>query len=274
MYSKGQEEVRRLAKTFGLPNQDRKDSQGICFLGKIKFSEFIARHIGEEEGVMLEAETGDFLGKHRGFWFYTIGQRQGLRLPGGPWYVVGKDVEHNVIFVSRNYFSIDKRRRTFCVGSLRWFGGSAPREITPLQCKVRHGPGFYDCDFSIEVDKNGNEIAVVKLSEDDQGLAAGQFAAFYQDSTCIGSGVILESWDDEGFPICTKALEIAKMEDKSKLGKPVKIKVIPESKNSESDQKDNGTFASSETMSPPEVTKTSHPRSWMQQLLEKFTQMF
>lgn len=53
---------------------------------QIKFSEFVARHIGEREGVILEAETGDFLGKHHGFWFYTIGQRQGLRLPGGPWY--------------------------------------------------------------------------------------------------------------------------------------------------------------------------------------------
>ncbi|XP_028187329.1 uncharacterized protein LOC114373947 isoform X3 [Glycine soja] len=79
------DEVRKLATKFDLPNKDRKDSQGICFLGKIRFSEFVARHIGEREGVILEAETGDFLGKHRGFWFYTIGQRQGLRLPGGPW---------------------------------------------------------------------------------------------------------------------------------------------------------------------------------------------
>ena len=56
----------------------------ICL--QIQFSEFVARHIGEMEGIILEAETGDLLGKHRGFWFYTIGQRQGLRLPGGPWY--------------------------------------------------------------------------------------------------------------------------------------------------------------------------------------------
>ncbi|XP_075489969.1 uncharacterized protein LOC142528726 [Primulina tabacum] len=219
------EEVRRLAKMFELPNQDRKDSQGICFLGKIKFSEFVARHIGEEEGVILEAETGDFLGKHRGFWFYTIGQRQGLRLPGGPWYVVEKDVKNNVVFVSRNYFSVDKRRRIFRVGSLRWFNGSPSRQIPQLRCKVRHGPGFYNCDLAIEIDKNGHEIAIVKLSEDDQGLAAGQFTAFYQGSTCIGSGVILESWDDQGFPVCARALEISRMKDKSKLGKPVKIKV-------------------------------------------------
>ncbi|CAI9768627.1 unnamed protein product [Fraxinus pennsylvanica] len=219
------EEVRRLAQIFDLPNQDRKDSQGICFLGKIKFSEFVARHIGEAEGIILEAETGDFLGKHRGFWFYTIGQRQGLRLPGGPWYVVEKDVKNNVVFVSRNYFSVDKRRRLFRVGSLKWLSGSPPNQINQLQCKVRHGPGFYDCSLAMEVDGDGHEIAVVKLSEDDQGLAAGQFAAFYQDRMCIGSGVILESWDDQGFPVCSRALEIANMEDKSKLGNPVKIKI-------------------------------------------------
>ncbi|GAB2226792.1 hypothetical protein Droror1_Dr00008583 [Drosera rotundifolia] len=119
--SKDMDEVRYLAKMFDLPNKERKDSQGICFLGKIKFIEFVARHIGEREGVILEAESGDYLGKHRGFWFYTIGQRQGLRLPGGPWYVVEKDVENNVVFVSRNYFSLDKRRRVFRVGSLKWF---------------------------------------------------------------------------------------------------------------------------------------------------------
>ncbi|MQM10184.1 hypothetical protein Taro_043078, partial [Colocasia esculenta] len=218
------DEVRRLATLMDLPNKGRKDSQGICFLGKVKFSEFVAKHIGEMEGILLEAETGDFLGKHRGFWFYTIGQRQGLRLPGGPWYVVAKDVQNNVVFVSRNYFSLDKRRRIFRVGSLKWISGSPPQKNIQLRCKVRHGPGFYDCSMTIELSEEGQEdIAVVHLSKDDQGLAAGQFAAFYHDDTCIGSGVILESWDDQGFPICAKALEIAKLEDKSKLGRPVKI---------------------------------------------------
>lgn len=94
---------------------------------------------------------------------------------------------------------------------------------------MRHGPGFYNCSLSLELGENGQEdVALVQLPEDDQGLAAGQFAAFYQDRTCIGSGVILESWNDQGFPVCQKALEIARMEDKSKLGTPVKIKVKPE----------------------------------------------
>ncbi|KAK1267048.1 hypothetical protein QJS04_geneDACA016378 [Acorus gramineus] len=225
--SKG--EVRKLATQLDLPNQDRKDSQGICFLGKVKFSEFVAKHIGEMEGILLEAETGDFLGKHRGFWFYTIGQRQGLRLPGGPWYVVEKDVQNNVVFVSRNYFSMDKRRRTFRVGSLKWLSDIPPGREDQLCCKVRHGPGFYDCSITIEQSRDGSEdVATVRLSEDDQGLAAGQFTAFYRVNTCIGSGVILDSWDERGFPVCDKALEIAKMEDKSKLGKPVTIKVKPD----------------------------------------------
>ncbi|KAJ8547484.1 hypothetical protein K7X08_011070 [Anisodus acutangulus] len=222
------DEVRMLAKSFNLPNQNRKDSQGICFLGKIKFSEFVARHIGESEGVILEAESGDYLGNHRGFWFYTIGQRQGLRLPGGPWYVVEKDIKNNVVYVSRNYFSVDKKRRLFRVGSLKWLSGLLPRQINELQCKVRHGPGFYNCSLVMEVDEHGQEVAVVRISEDDQGLAAGQFTAFYDGRTCIGSGIILESWDDQEYPICERALEIARMEDKSKLGKPVKIMVKPE----------------------------------------------
>ncbi|KAJ8751258.1 hypothetical protein K2173_016439 [Erythroxylum novogranatense] len=233
------DEVRKLAAQFDLPNKNRKDSQGICFLGKIKFSEFVARHIGEMEGVILEAETGDFLGTHRGFWFYTIGQRQGLRLPGGPWYVVEKDVRNNVVFASRNYFSLDKRRRSFRVGSLRWLSGFHPEETSQLRCKIRHGPGFYSCSVTIELggDDSG-DVAVVHLSEDDQGLAAGQFAAFYKGSTCIGSGVILESWDAKGFPVCERAIELARLENKSKLGKPVKIKVKPDTPTKDCNQRD------------------------------------
>ncbi|KAK9273011.1 hypothetical protein L1049_017818 [Liquidambar formosana] len=279
------DEVRRLATNFDLPNKDRKDSQGICFLGKIKFSEFVARHIGEMEGVILEAETGDFLGRHRGFWFYTIGQRQGLRLPGGPWYVVEKDVKNNVVFVSRNYFSFDKKRRLFRVGSLKWLSGMPPNQTSQLQCKVRHGPGFYKCNLKMELGKDGFEdVAVVQLYEDDQGLAAGQFAAFYWGKTCIGSGVILESWDDLGFLVCAKALGIARMEDKSKLGKPVKIKVKPETSLKESDYKDDSEFdrklvhtqiTVADKKGPASREAISRfPENWLQKIREKWLHMF
>ncbi|GKB05818.1 hypothetical protein Tco_0834013 [Tanacetum coccineum] len=82
--------------------------------------------------------------------------------------------------------------------------------------QVRHGPGFYNCTLHMELAEDGTEnIGTVQLPEDDQGLAAGQFAAFYEGQVCVGSGVILESWDDSGFPVCDKAREIANMEDKS-----------------------------------------------------------
>ncbi|KAL2940946.1 tRNA-specific 2-thiouridylase MnmA [Bienertia sinuspersici] len=272
------DEVRKLASAFSLPNKDRKDSQGICFLGKIKFSDFVARHIGEMEGIILEAESGDFLGKHRGFWFYTIGQRQGLRLPGGPWYVVQKDTKNNVVFVSRNYYSVDKRRRMFRVGSLKWLSGLPPDSMSELQCKVRHGPSFYRCNLTMVSGENGiGDAAVVHLSEDDQGLAPGQFAAFYQQKTCIGSGIILEFWDDEGFPVCEKALEIASTEDKSKLGKPVKIKVKPESPQAGNTEKAGSIDSSSSTNKKVEVEQEvtdSLSSSWMQKLKQKFMQLF
>ncbi|CAN6454114.1 unnamed protein product [Victoria cruziana] len=229
------DEVRGLAAELDLPNKDRKDSQGICFLGKLKFSEFVAKHIGEMEGVLLEAETGDFLGKHRGYWFYTVGQRQGLRLSGGPWYVVGKDVDNNVVFVSRNYFSFDKIRRSFKVGSLSWMSGSKPTQLDQIRCKVRHGPDFYDCSVETQVgDDNQEDVATVHISRDDQGLAAGQFAAFYKEKACIGSGIILDSWNDNRSPVCSKAVERAKLKDKSLLGKPVKIMVPPQESQGES----------------------------------------
>lgn len=96
----------------------------------------------------------------------------------------------------------------------------------------------------MQTNEDGQETGEVHLPQDDQGLAAGQFAAFYDGNTCIGSGVILESWDDTGFPVCSKALECARLVDKTKLGKPVKIMVKPESCTKETDRTDQTKIAS------------------------------
>ena len=81
-------EVRDIASLCKLPSAYRKDSQGICFLGKINYNDFIKRYLGEKQGNIVEFETGKILGKHNGYWFHTIGQRKGLGLSGGPWFVV------------------------------------------------------------------------------------------------------------------------------------------------------------------------------------------
>ena len=96
-------EVRQMAIDAKLPNAFRKDSQGICFLGKINYNDFIRRHLGEKKGNIIELETGKKIGEHKGYWFHTIGQRRGLGLSGGPWFVVKKNVQDNTIYVSNGY---------------------------------------------------------------------------------------------------------------------------------------------------------------------------
>ena len=96
-------QVREIAVREHLPNAFRKDSQGICFLGKINYNDFLRRHLGERRGPIIEIETGRKIGVHNGYWFHTIGQRKGLGLSGGPWYVVKKNIRDNAIYVSRGY---------------------------------------------------------------------------------------------------------------------------------------------------------------------------
>lgn len=178
-------QVRELAHEFDLANKDRKDSQGICFLGKIKFRDFIKHHCGEKQGPFIEVETGQKMGEHNGFWFYTIGQRQGLRLAGGPWYVVAKTPETNTVFISRNYYGEDKARDNLRVGNLCWFSS----EEIPQKCtiKLRHGAHKHECTIEWDIDRKS---IFVRLNSRDQGIAAGQVAAFYVGSECIGSGII------------------------------------------------------------------------------------
>lgn len=180
-------ELRELAHYYNLPNKDRKDSQGICFLGKFKFSDFIKHHLGVQSGFMIEQETGAVMGNHNGFWFYTIGQRQGLGLGGGPWYVVAKDIENNRVYISRNYYAEDKQRDSFLINQFHWLSGVSQQ---PTQClvKIRHGAYKYACVISY--DEQGK--AIVYLKERDQGIAEGQYAVFYDGDVCLGSGVIAQ----------------------------------------------------------------------------------
>lgn len=178
-------EVRALAEKFDLPNKNRKDSQGICFLGQIKFNEFVKHHLGEIKGDIIEIETGEKKGEHSGYYFYTIGQRSGLGLSHGPWYVVEKDVKKNIVFISKENKS-ERSRSTFEVGKFNWIGGKKPGK-KELLVKIRHGARFYDCKLNLD----GDDRAVVELATPDQGIAPGQFAVFYDGAVCLGGGVIL-----------------------------------------------------------------------------------
>ncbi len=178
------QEVRALAHEDDLATKDRKDSQGICFLGKIKFDEFVKYHLGEKAGKLIEYESGKTVGAHKGYWFYTIGQRQGIGLSGGPWYVVAKNIHDNTVFVSRTYYEPEKERSRVYVTDFNWIVGHAPI-ARDFMVKLRHGPVMTPAALEIT-----NNQGVVQLSVRDQGIAPGQFVAFYDKNICHGSALI------------------------------------------------------------------------------------
>jgi tRNA-specific 2-thiouridylase len=180
------ETVRELAARFNLPNAQRKDSQGICFLGKIPFDEFVKHHLGTEVGNIIEEGTGQVLGQHEGFWYYTVGQRKGIRLSGGPWYVMRKNIQTNEVFVAHGDTYNAEARDTFVIGSLNWI--TAAPSKTDLAVKLRHGEKMYQCTLRPLTE----DTYQVTLDTKDQGIAAGQFAVLYDGTTCLGSGTILD----------------------------------------------------------------------------------
>lgn len=178
-------EVRARARDYGLSSAERPDSQGICFLGKIRFRDFVKAHVGEKPGDIIECETGKILGQHEGFWFYTIGQRNGLRLAGGPWYVVAKDPHKNQVIVSRSYYDSDKERDSFMVNEPHWIRGTIPSQAE-LMVRLRHGPRMNHAHIT----QFSHGAISVRLAERDQGIAPGQYAVFYAGNECLGGGVM------------------------------------------------------------------------------------
>lgn len=176
-------QVRELAQRYDLPTKDRKDSQGICFLGKFEFSEFLKAHLGVRGGNVVEFETGTILGQHRGFWFFTIGQRQGLGLSGGPWYVVDKDPVKNIVFISRNYQHVLEHKSGMIVNHFHWIG---QQKLGNLEVRFRHGPAVHQA----MVTTNGGSIKIELDQPSMQGIAVGQCAVLYDGNICLGGGMI------------------------------------------------------------------------------------
>lgn len=192
-------EVRRIAVETRMPNAFRKDSQGICFLGKINYNDFIRRHLGEKPGAIVEIETGHKLGGHRGYWFHTIGQRKGLGLSGGPWFVVKKNVHDNVIYVSRGYDTEKQYGRTLQLTEMLYITRNpwAQEQLeagVPVTFKNRHTPQFTSATLRMTSPENDGAPAEYVLQSDEkiQGIAPGQFGVIYTPDRrlCLGSGII------------------------------------------------------------------------------------
>ncbi len=183
-------EVRDIAARQHLAPARRRDSQGICFLGKVSFAELARKYLGEKEGLCVERETGNIIGRHRGYWFYTIGQRKGLGFGGGPWFVVGKDIRRNILYISRGYrpqaaYGTELRLAEPNFLTLNPFAADG---TYPLTFKIRHTPEFTPGRLNVKGDRYVL-VSAVPL----QGIAPGQYATLYDEAhhRCYGSAEIL-----------------------------------------------------------------------------------
>ena len=187
------DEVRQIAEREHLVNAKRKDSQGICFLGKLNYNDYIRRYLGEQLGDVIELESGRKIGRHHGLWFHTIGQRHGLGFGGGPWFVVKKDVTQNILYVSHGYDPQTAYQQEFMIRDVHWL--TLPLDKCskadgpwPVTFKIRHTPEFH----SAQITDRGDGIFTVTSDTPIHGVAPGQFCVIYdeQHHRCFGSGEI------------------------------------------------------------------------------------
>lgn len=180
-------EVRALAEKYSLTNAKKKDSTGICFIGERNFRKFLQNYLPAQSGKIITLD-GETVGEHIGLMYYTIGQRRGLDLGGkrgedGRWFVVKKDLQNNILYVSHGDES-PLYSRACTVSDLNWIG-YIPKPTFECSAKFR----YRQSEQKVKVTLNGNE-ALVEFDEKQRAVTEGQYAVFYDETACLGGGVI------------------------------------------------------------------------------------
>ncbi|MFA5128522.1 MAG: tRNA 2-thiouridine(34) synthase MnmA [Patescibacteria group bacterium] len=174
--------VREMAKKFGLPVHLKNDSQEVCFVGA-SLKNFLKKYLKVKSGKIIELKSKKVLGRHEGLPFYTTGQRRGLALGGGPWYVVKIDVRKNVLYVSRDQKKLLTKELT--AGKVSWISGVAPK--LPIRAKVKIRYKHKEAPAAIRKIKNNYKII---FDKPQRAVTAGQSAVFYKGDEVLGGGVI------------------------------------------------------------------------------------
>lgn len=174
-------DVRDMARARGLWTAQKKESMGVCFVGNVGMREFLSNYVTTQPGDVIEKETGEKVGRHDGAIFYTLGQRHGLDVGGGlPYYVVGKDMAKNEVYVSRNIQDNNLVRRIVTLSSIHWID-SAPDHGDKLQARIRHRGQLIDATL---------RDAVVELASAERAITPGQSVVLYNGDTCLGGGIV------------------------------------------------------------------------------------
>lgn len=174
-------EVRKLAKKFGLATAEKKDSQGICFVGKVGIKEFLLHELGPQPAGPIIDEQGREIGQHDGAIFYTIGQRHGLNVGGGlPYYVSRKDVKSNTVYVTTNLDDTNLWHKQIKLEDVHWIN-QAPKKDKKYQVRLRYRGPLIDATYHDNI---------LTLSAEQRGIAAGQSAVLYDGDHVLGGGII------------------------------------------------------------------------------------
>jgi tRNA-uridine 2-sulfurtransferase len=183
-YTKPQ--VRQLAKQFKLATADKKDSMGICFVGKVGIKDFLKQYVNEQPGAIID-QAGNEIGRHDGAIFYTIGQRHGLEVGGGlPYYVTGKDMAKNEVYVTTDLQDEKLWGRQLNLTSVHWING-VPTPGAELTVRTRHRAKTIPVK---KLNKLSNSGWSAELDEEVRALTPGQSAVFYSGDECLGGGII------------------------------------------------------------------------------------
>lgn len=180
-------EVREIAKKLGLATADKKDSQGICFVGKVGIKDFLLAELGPQQHGDVIDQNGLKLGEHDGAIFYTIGQRHGLQIGGGlPYYVTGKDMAKNQVFVTTDLQDKQLWHRELKLSDVHWINGE-PDLSKSYQVRTRYRAPLVPISKLEKTDS----ILIVHLNEDVRAITPGQSAVIYDGDHCLGGGIVV-----------------------------------------------------------------------------------
>ncbi|MBU1237590.1 MAG: tRNA 2-thiouridine(34) synthase MnmA [Gammaproteobacteria bacterium] len=185
-------DVRRIAEEAGLPNHAKKDSTGICFIGERPFREFLARYLPKQPGEIRRLDDDRVVGRHEGLTYYTLGQREGLGIggvkgaPEVPWFVAGKDMGRNVLYVVQGHEHPALMKDRLAADRLSWVSGYAPHTHWVYSAKTRYRQPDAACEVE-NVDSNRCEIA---FAAPQWAVTPGQSVVVYESLVCLGGGII------------------------------------------------------------------------------------
>lgn len=180
-------EVRKLAEKFGLSVHNKKESQEICFIPSGGTAEFLRRHLRSKKGIIKDVSTGKTIGEHAGLTSYTVGQRKGIGLSGGPWYVARLDRRNNVLWVTKN--EKDLLQKKLSVKNVNWISGVVPKSPIRCKCKIRYRADEVECLVDVIKSKPGRYI--VKFKRPARAVTVGQYCVFWKGKECLGGGEIV-----------------------------------------------------------------------------------